>query len=59
MMFITLVLIELLNYSMVKQYLETIQFLISPDKKVRFNKRGNRLYIDMNWQRDADTQMSF
>ena len=42
--------IELLNYSMVKQYLETIQFLISPDKKVRFNKRGNKLYIDMDWK---------
>jgi len=42
--------VELLTYSMVKEYLETIQFLISPDKKVRFNKRGNRLYIDMDWQ---------
>ncbi len=42
--------VELLNYSMVKQYLETIQFLISPDKKVRFNKRGNKLYIDMDWK---------
>jgi len=41
--------VELLNYTMVKSYLETIQFLISPDKKVRFNKRGNRLYIDMDW----------
>jgi len=41
--------IELLTYSMVKEYLETIQFLISPDKKVRYNKRGNRLYIDMDW----------
>ena len=42
--------IELLTYSMVKEYLETIQFLISPDKKVRYNKRGNRLYIDMDWK---------
>ena len=42
--------VELLNYTMVKSYLETIQFLISPDKKVRFNKRGNRLYIDMDWE---------
>ena len=42
--------VELLTYSMVKEYLETIQFLISPDKKVRYNKRGNRLYIDMDWQ---------
>tara|TARA_A100001201_G_scaffold142445_2_gene140681 strand:- start:3595 stop:4743 length:1149 start_codon:yes stop_codon:yes gene_type:complete len=42
--------VELLNYTMVKEYLETIQFLISPDKKVRYNKRGNRLYIDMDWE---------
>ena len=41
--------VELLNYSMVKSYLETIQFLISPDKKVRYNKRGNRLFLDMDW----------
>ena len=41
--------VELLTYSMVKEYLETIQFLISPDKKIRYNKRGNRLYIDMDW----------
>tara|TARA_B100001250_G_scaffold2526_1_gene2198 strand:+ start:183 stop:569 length:387 start_codon:yes stop_codon:yes gene_type:complete len=41
---------------MVKSYLETIQFLISPDKKVRFNKRGNKLYIDMDWKSaTADT----
>ena len=41
--------IELLNYSMVKSYLETIQFLISPDKKVRYNKRGNSFFLDMDW----------
>jgi hypothetical protein len=41
--------IELLNYSMVKEYLETIQFLISPNKKIRYTKRQNRLYVDMNW----------
>ena len=48
--------IELLNYSMVKEYLETIQFLISPDKKVRYNKRGNKLYIDMNWKDATEDQ---
>ena len=42
--------IELLTYSMTKEYLETIQFLISPDKKVRYNKRGNRLYLDIDWK---------
>jgi len=41
--------IELLNYAMVKEYLETIQWLISPSKKIRYSKRQNRLYIDMNW----------
>jgi len=42
--------IELLTYSMTKEYLETIQFLISPDKKIRYNKRGNRLYLDIDWK---------
>lgn len=42
--------IELLTYTMTKEYLETIQFLISPDKKIRYNKRGNRLYLDVDWK---------
>ena len=41
--------VELLQYAMVKSYLEDIDFLLSPDKQVRFNKRQNRLYIDIDW----------
>ena len=41
--------IDLLQYSMVKSYLEDIDFLLSPDKQVRFNKRQDRLYLDINW----------
>ena len=41
--------IELLNYSMVKSYLETINYLINTDKSIRYTKRQNRLYIDTNW----------
>lgn len=41
--------IELLQYTMTKQYLETINWIVSPDKAIRFNKRQNRLYVDMNW----------
>ena len=41
--------IELMNYTMVKSYLESINFLLNTDKAIRFNKRQNRLYIDMNW----------
>ena len=41
--------VELLQYSMVKTYLEDIDFLLSPDKQIRFNKRQNRLYLDIDW----------
>jgi hypothetical protein len=42
--------VELLQYAMVKSYLEDIDFLLSTDKQIRFNKRQNRLYLDIDWQ---------
>jgi hypothetical protein len=42
--------VELLQYSMVKTYLEDIDFLLTTDKQIRFNKRQNRLYLDFDWQ---------
>lgn len=42
--------VELLQYSMVKSYLEDIDFLLTTDKQVRFNKRQNRLYLDIDWK---------
>jgi hypothetical protein len=41
--------VELLQYSMVKSYLSDIDFLLTTDKQVRFNKRQNRLYLDIEW----------
>jgi hypothetical protein len=41
--------VELLQYAMVKRYLEDIDFLLTTDKQVRFNKRQNRLYLDIDW----------
>ena len=41
--------IELLTYTMVKRYLEDISFLLNPEKMIRFNKRQDKLYIDMDW----------
>jgi hypothetical protein len=38
--------INLLQYAMTKSYLEDIDFLLTTDKQVRFNKRQNRLVID-------------
>ena len=42
--------VELLQYSMVKSYLEDIDHLLTPDKQLRFNKRQNRLYLDIDWK---------
>ena len=41
--------IELLQYAMVKSYLEDIDFLLTTDKQVRFNQRQDRLYLDLDW----------
>lgn len=40
---------ELLTYSMVKTYLSDIDFLLNPEKQIRFNKRQDRLYLDIDW----------
>ena len=41
--------VELLQYSMMKSYLEDIDFLLTTDKQIRFNKRQNRMYLDIDW----------
>lgn len=48
--------VELLQYAMVKSYLEDIDFLLKTDKQIRFNKRQNRMYLDIDWgAQKADT----
>jgi len=41
--------VELLQYAMTKSYLEDIDFLLTTDKQIRFNKRQDRLYLDIDW----------
>ena len=41
--------IDLLQYSMTKTYLEDIDFLLTTDKQLRFNKKQDRLYLDIDW----------
>tara|TARA_B100001996_G_scaffold370450_1_gene344820 strand:+ start:666 stop:1511 length:846 start_codon:yes stop_codon:yes gene_type:complete len=41
--------IDLLQYSMVKTYLEDIDFLLTTDKQIRYNQRQDRLYLDIDW----------
>lgn len=48
--------VDLLSYAMTKSYLEDIDFLLSTDKQVRFNKRQDRLYLDIDWgEKTKDT----
>lgn len=44
---------ELLNYYVTKRYLEDIDWIVNPQRQIRFNKRQGRLYLDMSW--DATT----
>ena len=41
--------VELLQYSMTNTRLEDIDFLLTPEAQVRFNKRQDRLYLDIDW----------
>ena len=45
--------IDLLQYSMVKTYLEDIDFLLTTDKQIRFNLRQDRLYLDIDWKTES------
>ncbi len=40
---------EILTYAMTKTYLEDINFLLTTQKQIRFNKRQDRLYLDVDW----------
>ena len=46
--------VELLQYAMTKRYLEDIDFLLTTDKQIRFNKRQDRLYLDIDWSSITD-----
>ena len=37
---------------MTKRYLEDIDFLLTTDKQIRFNRRQNRLYLDIDWKQE-------
>ena len=42
--------LELLTYAMVKTYLEDLDFLLTTQKQIRFNKRQDRLYLYIDWR---------
>jgi hypothetical protein len=48
--------LDMVQYTMTQQYLSMLRQILSPDKTIRFNRRGNRLYIDgkMTWMVPGD-----
>jgi hypothetical protein len=43
-----------INYVLTQQHLRTLDMLFSGEIPVRFNRHQNRLYIDMDWQKDIN-----
>jgi hypothetical protein len=41
--------LDLLNYAMVKRYLEDLDWLLNPEAQIRFNKLNHKLYLDIDW----------
>ena len=41
--------LDLLNYSMVKRYLEDLDHILNPHAMIRFNKTNHKLYLDIDW----------
>ena len=39
---------ELMGYTMTKRYLEDLDHILHPEKQIRFNRRNNRLYLDVD-----------
>ena len=46
---------EILTYEMVNRRLEDIYFLLEGQKQTRFQLRGNKLYLDLDWKTDVNT----
>ena len=44
---------DVVSWFVAKQWLETINHLYNPEASIRFNKRMDRLYLDINWNRLA------
>lgn len=45
--------VDMIHYTMIQQHLQLINMLLVGIKPIRFNRHMNRLYIDMDWERDA------
>ena len=40
---------DMISYYVARQWWETVSHILSPEAQIRFNKRQDRLYLDINW----------
>lgn len=40
---------DLIYYAQVKSHLQTLEMLLPAERNIRFNRKMNRLYVDVNW----------
>lgn len=45
--------VDMIHYTMIQSHLRLINTLLVGEKPFRFNRHMNRLYIDMDWEKDA------
>jgi hypothetical protein len=45
--------VDMIHYTMVQNHLRLINTLLVGEKPFRFNRHMNRLYVDMDWERDV------
>jgi hypothetical protein len=45
--------VDMIHYTMIQTHLRLINDLLVGQKPFRFNRHMNRLYVDMDWERDA------
>lgn len=45
--------VDMIHYTMVQNHLRLINTLLVGEKPFRFNRHMNRLYVDMDWEKDA------
>jgi hypothetical protein len=48
--------LDLLNYAMVKRYLEDLDWLLNPETQIRFNKLNHKLYLDIDWSQVGENE---
>jgi hypothetical protein len=45
--------VDMIHYTMIQNHLQLINTLLVGVKPIRFNRHMNRLFVDMDWKRDA------